>query len=266
MATFFKTPGFKYFKNFIFGVGAAVVIIGALGKLTHAEWADTALWIGMVTEAVLFAMSGIIPPDKEYYWEKLYPGLDIADGPVEGGSTPAKGGKGTAALDKMLDDAKIDQTAINRLGDNLKKLGENVSGLTSIANTTVVTQEFSAKAKEAATALGNIAPEFSKAAQAMTSLSSSTGEMGNFHIQVQNATKNLAALNNVYELQLKGSSAHLESTEKFQAQVTEMMQNLSDSAQDTKLYKENMAMLSKNLTDLNSVYGNMLKAMTITKG
>jgi gliding motility-associated protein GldL len=69
----------------------------------------------------------------------------------------------------------------------------------------------------------------------------------------------------VYELQLKGSSNHLEATEKFQSQVTEMMQNLSDSVEDTKLYKENMSMLSKNLTDLNQVYGNMLKAMTISR-
>jgi gliding motility-associated protein GldL len=73
-------------------------------------------------------------------------------------------------------------------------------------------------------------------------------------------------LNNVYELQLKGSSAHLEATEKFQSQVTEMMSNLSASTEDTRIYKENMAMLSKNLTDLNTVYGNMLKAMTISKG
>jgi gliding motility-associated protein GldL len=82
---------------------------------------------------------------------------------------------------------------------------------------------------------------------------------------MQKVSKNLAALNNVYELQLKGSSAHLEATEKFQGQVTEMMKNLSDSAEDTRLYKENMAMLSKNLTDLNAVYGNMLKAMTISR-
>ena len=70
----------------------------------------------------------------------------------------------------------------------------------------------------------------------------------------------------MYELQLQGSSAHLEATQKFQAQVVDMMANLSASVEDTKIYKENMAMLSKNLTDLNNVYGNMLKAMTITRG
>ena len=72
--------------------------------------------------------------------------------------------------------------------------------------------------------------------------------------------------NKFYELQLKGSSAHLEATEKFQSQVTDMMSNLAASVEDTRLYKENMSMLSKNLTDLNNVYGNMLKAMTITRG
>ena len=60
-------------------------------------------------------------------------------------------------------------------------------------------------------------------------------------------SKNLSALNNVYELQLKGSSAHLEATEKFQGQVSDMMQNLSDSVEDTRLYKENMSMLSQEL-------------------
>ena len=96
-------------------------------------------------------------------------------------------------------------------------------------------------------------------------MTSTSQEGESFGEQMQKVSRNLAALNNVYELQLKGSSAHLEATEKFQSQVTEMMQNLSASTEDTRLYRENMAMLSKNLTDLNNVYGNMLKAMTITR-
>ena len=74
-------------------------------------------------------------------------------------------------------------------------------------------------------------------------------------------SKNLSALNNVYELQLQGSSAHLEATEKFQSQVTEMMENLAASSENTRLYKENMEMMSKNLSDLNNIYGNMLRSM-----
>ena len=96
-------------------------------------------------------------------------------------------------------------------------------------------------------------------------MTSTSQEGESFGEQMQKVSKNLAALNNVYELQLQGSTQHLESTQKFQSKVTEMMSNLSDSAEDTRLYKENMSMLSKNLTDLNNVYGNMLKAMTISK-
>ena len=76
-------------------------------------------------------------------------------------------------------------------------------------------------------------------------------------------SKNLSALNNVYELQLKGSSDHLEVTQKAYAGMTDMIQNLEASVADTKVYKESMSELSKNLTALNKVYGNMLNAMSV---
>ena len=106
---------------------------------------------------------------------------------------------------------------------------------------------------------------YERASVSISGMTSSQAEGESFGEQMQKVSKNLSALNNVYELQLKGSSAHLEATEKFQGQVTDMMGNLAASVEDTRLYKENMSMLSKNLTDLNSVYGNMLQAMTITK-
>ena len=92
-------------------------------------------------------------------------------------------------------------------------------------------------------------------------MTSAQKEGESFGEQMQKVSKNLSALNNVYELQLQGSSAHLEATQGFQKQVSEMMSNLAASTEDTKLYRENMAVLAQNLTDLNNVYGNMLKAM-----
>jgi len=41
------------------------------------------------------------------------------------------------------------------------------------------------------------------------------------------------------------------------------MSNLNSSLEDTKKYKDEVAMLAKNLNQLNTVYGNMLSAMTI---
>jgi len=74
--SFIKSSGFKYFKNLIIGVGAAVVMIGALMKITSHPLGNIFITVGLVTEAVLFFMLGILPPEKDYYWDKLYPGLD----------------------------------------------------------------------------------------------------------------------------------------------------------------------------------------------
>ena len=161
MASIFKTKGFKYAKNLLFGVGASVVIVGAWGKLTHQPWANFALTLGLLTEAVIFAVSGLIPPESDYYWEKLYPGLESPEGGIQGvvpqaigGASRGPAGSGsTAALDKMLDEAKVDQASINRLGDNLKKLSDNVSSLTNVANAQVATDQFAAQAKQATDAM-----------------------------------------------------------------------------------------------------------------
>jgi gliding motility-associated protein GldL len=75
ISLFFETSTGKYIKNLIIGVGAAVVLVGALAKLQHWPWAGTSLDYGMCTEAFIFALLGILPPHKDYYWEKFYPGL-----------------------------------------------------------------------------------------------------------------------------------------------------------------------------------------------
>ena len=90
--SFIHSKGFKYFKNFIIGVGAAIVMVGALMKITSHPLGNLFITAGLITEAVLFFMLGVIPPEKDYYWEKLYPGLDmhganlvpLAGGMIEG--------------------------------------------------------------------------------------------------------------------------------------------------------------------------------------
>jgi gliding motility-associated protein GldL len=68
-------------------------------------------------------------------------------------------------------------------------------------------------------------------------------------------------LNASYELQLQGSNEHLKATSKFYSGLEELVQNLNDSVDDTKKYKEQIASLSSNLESLNTIYGNMLTAM-----
>lgn len=73
--SFVKTKGFKYFKNLMIGVGAAFVLAGALFKLESWEGASEMLILGMGIEIFIFLMLGILGPDADYYWDKLYPGL-----------------------------------------------------------------------------------------------------------------------------------------------------------------------------------------------
>jgi gliding motility-associated protein GldL len=70
-------------------------------------------------------------------------------------------------------------------------------------------------------------------------------------------------LNAVYELQLQDSNEHLKQTSKFYEGINEMMANLNSSLDDTKKYRQEVATLAKNLSQLNTVYGNMLSAMTL---
>jgi uncharacterized membrane-anchored protein YhcB (DUF1043 family) len=74
--SFLKSKTFKYIKNLIIGAGAAMVLMGALFKLESWEGASTMLVIGLSVEAFIFLFLGLIGPEKDYYWEKLYPGLD----------------------------------------------------------------------------------------------------------------------------------------------------------------------------------------------
>lgn len=271
-------PGSKGWKKFmakLYGFGAAVVIVGALFKIMHWPGAGPMLVIGLSTEAVIFIFSAFEPIHEDPNWELVYPELAFAHSDdLDHDALPAAGGRGgrnsggsgiTEHLDKMLEEAKIDGQLLERLGDGMRQLGENASQLKGVTSAAAATDSYVTSLQAASDKVSSLSEAYERASVSISGMTSNTQEGESFGEQMQKVSKNLAALNNVYELQLKGSSAHLEATEKFQGQVTEMMKNLSDSAEDTKRYKENMAMLSKNLTDLNSVYGNMLKAMTISR-
>lgn len=276
-------PGTKKWKLFmakLYGLGAAVVIVGAMFKIMHWPGAGAMLVVGLSTEAVIFFFSAFEPLHEDPKWELVYPELALAhdeefdlhayiDEKGESGMSNMGGGSNAPSIseqfDNLLEEAKIDAELLNRLGDGMKSLSDNASQLSEISGATAATDAYVSSLTNASEQVKGLSNTYEKASESLLGLTSGAEEGATFGEQLQKVSSNLAALNNVYELQLKGSSNHLEATEKFQSQVTDMMENLAASVEDTKLYRENMAMLSKNLTDLNQVYGNMLKAMTITR-
>lgn len=263
-----RSKGYKNFMAKLYGWGASVVIIGALFKLQHYKGAEIMLVLGLGTEAAIFFFQAFEPPHKEVNWELVYPELATGevddDGHIESKGGRGRGGSGISGeLDAMLEEAQIDNELLKRLGDGMRNLGDNAAQLKEVSNAAGATGAYVESLQAASDKVSKLSESYERASVAISGMTADAAEGESFGEQMQKVSKNLSALNNVYELQLKGSSAHLEATEKFQGQVTEMMQNLSDSVEDTKLYKENMAMLTKNLTDLNNIYGNMLKAMTV---
>ncbi|WP_070138551.1 type IX secretion system motor protein PorL/GldL [Crocinitomix algicola] len=280
-------PGTKKWKLFmakLYGIGAAVVIVGALFKIMHWPGAGPMLVVGLGTEAIIFVFSAFEPLHEDPKWELVYPELALAhdedfdlhayldekgeSGLVHGGGGGGGGGTVTGITEKfddLLQEAKIDADLLNRLGDGIRTLSDNAEGLKAVSGAAAATDNYVSSLESASEQVKGLSQTYERASESILGLTNTADEGASFGEQMAKVSTNLAALNNVYELQLKGSSAHLETTEKFQSQVSEMMSNLSDSVEDTKLYKENMAMLSKNLTDLNQVYGNMLKAMSISR-
>jgi len=262
------SKGWKKFMSKLYGWGAAVVIIGALFKIEHFPGASYMLIAGLSVEAFIFFMSAFEPIHEDPNWELVYPELALGHSDeLDHDNLPAGRGNGISdQFDKMLEEAKIDGELLERLGDGMRTLGDNAAQLKGVTTAAAATDSYVDSLQEASNKVSSLSDAYERAAVTISGMTSAQAEGDSVGEQMQKVSKNLSALNNVYELQLKGSSAHLEATEKFQAQVTDMMKNLSDSAENTRLYKENMSLMSKNLSDLNAVYGNMLKAMTINKG
>ena len=271
---FFASKGYKNLMKYVYGYGASVVILGALFKIMHWPGCDTMLIIGLSTEAVIFALSAMEPLHAEPNWAVYYPYLLPEDERPQSAEELAAfpkpldlaGGAGastgiTEKFDELLAKAKIDQSLLDRLGSSMRDLSHNAEQLKSVSSAAAATDSFVASLEEASNKVTALSSDYEKASAALVGITAAQSDGETMGIAMQGVSKNLTALNNVYELQLQGSSAHLEATQGFQKQVEEMMSNLSASAQDTKLYRENMAMLAQNLTDLNNVYGNMLKAM-----
>ena len=191
--SFFKSPSFKYLKNLLIGVGASVVMIGALGKLNSTSWGGFMITAGLLVEAFLFAMLGILGPEKDYCWEKLYPGLDQYGSQI----APLPAGGTSSAAPKALNAEVVE------------------------------------------------------------------GKLGGMLNELQSMSKSLGSLKALQEVDFSQTGDQLKAMNNFYTKMNEAMATLNNSVEDTKQYQAQMSSLSKNLTSLNAVYGNILSAYNV---
>lgn len=268
MANFLASKKGKRFMGMVYGLGAAVVIVGALFKILHWPGANEMLTVGLLTEAAIFAISAFEKPHEDPDWSLVYPELagmhDDEDGHGKKAIADNKDGV-TQQLDKMLEEAKVGPELIASLGNSLKTLGDNTSKLADITDASVATNEYVSSIKKASQSVDDLSDSYNKASESLTGLSMTNQDGASYGEQLQRVSKNLSELNSIYELQLRGASQHSEATAKLYTGIESLMSNLHDSVADTKKYKEEMSQLTSNLTSLNTVYGNMLTAMNINR-
>lgn len=239
MNSILKSGWFKYLKNFIIGVGAAVVMLGALGKINSEPWGGFAITLGLGVEAFIFCLLGILPPEKDYYWEKLYPGLDkynakispLTEGEVTDEYRPLNGEYVEGQLGGMLTE--------------LQTMSKSLSSLKALQEV-----DFSQTSDQIKT-MGNF---YERMNAAMKELSASVDDTKVVRSNLAALNENLNAVNMVYR-SVAESKGHVD-------KLNATMQELSTTADDAILYKSQIASLNNNLRSLNSVYGNVLSAMT----
>ena len=270
--SFFESKTWKNIMKYVYGLGAAVVIMGALFKIMHWPGASLMLIVGLSTEAVIFIMSVLEPVHLDSDWSRVFPELADTEGEgvdeVEGvglydlikSGSEEPGSQADKLADK-LGEAGIDNALIGRLKDGMSNLADNASSLGSMASATGATDQYVTSLQNASSSLDSLADQYKESA---TSIAAISGEGNNFGPEMERLSSNIAALNSTYELQLKSSQDYISSAgqlQELQESIKSVMSDLAASANDTQVYRENMATLSQNLGDLNNVYGNMLKAM-----
>ena len=259
-----KKAKFKLGINSLISWGATVVIIGLMFKILHWKGGEMMIAAGLITEAILFFVMGFQQEPKDPEWARVYPELDEEyDGelPKSSARVAQSSVSSTAALDKMMEDAKIGPDLIASLGTGLRTFGDKVANISSIADASGATNEFTDKVKTASQKFDGLSVAFDKATGSLSEMAETNIDSKAYHEQVNHLAKNLSALNAVYELELQDSSAHLKSMNKFYQNLSATMQNFNESMEDSKMFKEEVGRLAKNLSSLNSIYGNMLSAM-----
>ncbi len=246
--SFFRSKGYKNMMAKVYGIGAAIVIAGALFKILHLPGAAFMLTLGMGTECIIFILSSFEPLHTELDWTLVYPELLGVDNDeiVQEGRVSRKGAGSNDAvsqkLDQMLQEANIGPELIESLAQGLRNLNNTTQNLSASADITVTNNKY-------------------------------IGELSKL-------TENLNALNAVYESQVKNSQLQmdvalkaqenlqtvianqLEKAAASQASLDRIIENLTGTLESSEHYKNIASNLSQNVDALNNVYSGMLAAMS----
>ena len=268
----------------LYGMGAAVVIVGALFKINHWPGAGPMLIVGMGIEALIFFASAFEPLHVTYDWSLVYPelaGMEDAHGHgaekekkdkkkdkkadaqvevvggVAGGTTIIGGFSGTQELDKMLADAKIGPELIESLGKGLQNLSTTTAGLNNIAGAAAASEKFTTNINVASESVVELSTAYKKTAD---NLNKDLLVSGEYLSSVQEATSAVSTLANIYKETANtlsvGDASYLDELKTMASSLSSInalyemqIQNSSTQLEATKAVQERIDNLVVNFAD-----------------
>lgn len=182
----------KVAMHMLFGLGGAVVIIGALFKILHLEigpiTGGLVLGLGLGTEALIFTVAalntGEIKEEHQDYVKKVKGG---------GGAKATSAGDGglSSKIDALMAEAKIDVSLMNKLAKSIQNLEDSAKALSPASDAASASQTYSQELAKAATQLEQLNANYQKQIRV-------NQNADQLKQQMESLSANLAALNNVY--------------------------------------------------------------------
>jgi len=192
--------------NMVYGLGASVVILGALFKIMHWPFGNLMLIIGLITEAVVFAVSAFEPVDDDLDWSLVYP--ELAGGPAsQRNQALIEDNKETEAslskkLDAMLKEAKIDANLMDSLGQSIRNFEGAAKGIAPTVDAMASQRKYSEELTLAAAqmeTLNNLYKVQVESSARQAEINEQVAEnAGRLKEQMGSLASNLSSLNGVY--------------------------------------------------------------------
>lgn len=171
-------------------------------------------------------------------------------------------------------DINLDENDTQSLSQSIQKLSSAADQLSKMAELTSATQTY----LEQLSAISNQMEQFKRATESLTQVSNVllesyrnitdnsdniTSHSQGYVTQMEDLNRNLAGLNTIYEIQLKSISSQLDNIDRVNIGLRTIRDMYESSVDDSSRYCKETERMTTYMSQLNSVYENMLAAMTV---
>lgn len=246
----------------IYGIGASIVILGAMFKLLNWPGGGLLLGIGLITEAIIFFLSAFEPQAQEIDWTRVYPELtENHKRPTHTNPQAITAHSFGDALDNLLAKAPIDSALIERLSQGMERLANAATQIANLNDVSEATEKYVLHIEKASGVLENLYKAHESALEALNKLSDVSKDTQHYHQKIQNFTETLDELNITYKKELEATQLRFEAKENVYTNFSESIDRLQEASQETEKFKLALANLNEKISSLSHVYENMLTAL-----